>query len=309
MRTLRLRLMWESAEFAREPVPPALLYCHGDDPALLAAEQLRRGRELFASLRCVACHTDISASQVGVASANVSGDPPTTAAADDDARRGLPELLAAAPNLAGVARLQGSWITNWIVDPKARHADARMPRMNVSSHEAADIALWLETETTRVAETPAGGDIVAGAMSYEELGCVGCHRLANEGSDAYRRRSLSHVRDKFAAGQLADFLLTRRCATIQRLVCPTFTWTPGLRNRSRPTLSPPRNQPRFRAPTEYRERKERSSFGNGDVPSVTRLATRRRGRALCRRRSSTSLPRKVVWPSNLTSARECPGMS
>ena len=52
----QLRLMWESSEFAREPVPPTVLFHNSEDEELLRFQQLRQGRELFASLNCVACH-------------------------------------------------------------------------------------------------------------------------------------------------------------------------------------------------------------------------------------------------------------
>ena len=177
----QFRLMWESSEFAHEPVPPTVLFHHSEDEALAKFAQLRRGRELFASLKCGACHQ-----------AN------TANLADD--------LQNDSPNLAGVSRLNAGWMADWIVNPSKERPGARMPHLNVTHAEAADIALWLATKATRLVESSTTDTSEAGAVAFEDLGCIACHRLKSDGVDEYSRRSLAHAKGKFANGQLASFL-------------------------------------------------------------------------------------------------------
>ncbi len=177
----QFRLMWESSEFAREPVPPTVLFHNSEDEALSKFAQLRRGRELFASLKCGACHQTNTA--------NVADD-----------------LQNDSPNLAGVSRLNAAWMADWVVNPSKERPGARMPHLNVTRAEAADIALWLETKATTVVGSTTTGTAEAGAVAFEDLGCIACHRVKSDGVDEYSRRSLAHAKGKFATGQLASFL-------------------------------------------------------------------------------------------------------
>ena len=181
-RVAQVRLMWESNEFAREPVPPTVLFHNSENEKLIQFQQLRQGRELFASLRCVACH-----------------------GANDDSPL-APELIHDAPNLAGIGRLNQQWAIDWIVDPNKEHPGTRMPHLNVTPAEAADIAMWLGTKAANVEPSSKGGNAAEGSVAFEELGCLVCHRLKGDEVDEYSRRSLAHVKDKFATGQLAAFL-------------------------------------------------------------------------------------------------------
>jgi mono/diheme cytochrome c family protein/cytochrome c-type biogenesis protein CcmH/NrfF len=201
-----VRLLWESPEFALEPVPPTALFCPKDDESVLTAAQLRRGRELFSLLRCEACHGQ-SYQQDGTT---------TVAATSEDTDKQLSmELIRGVPNLAGSSRLQQDWLVDWIRNPQ-QHSESRMPRMNVSKDEANAIVAWLrERAPHELAEDASSGAkeaelpaevIAAGSDAYEDLGCAGCHHLRSDESDAYQRRSLNHVGRKFRSGQLAAFL-------------------------------------------------------------------------------------------------------
>ena len=191
----QFRLMWESSEFAREPVPPSILFHNGDDEELVRFEQLRRGRELFASLKCAACHSPSRSPARPLVEAVETTTGKSARPTDD------------APNLARVGRLKPQWLTEWIQQPQRSHADSRMPRLNVTSREATDIGSWLGTKASKVQPLTAVGDVEAGAIAFEELGCIACHRLKLDGADEHQRRSLAHVRDRFQTGQLAAFLL------------------------------------------------------------------------------------------------------
>lgn len=178
----QFRLMWASSEFAREPVPPTVLFHNGDDAELIRSQQLRRGRSLFASLKCVACH---------------AADSRLTLAAD---------LMNDAPNLAGINQTHRQWTIDWIVNPSQVRPGSRMPHLNVTVAEAGDIAAWLATKATQLESNALTGNADQGSIAFEELGCITCHRLKADGVDEYSRRSLAHVKDKFLPGQLASFL-------------------------------------------------------------------------------------------------------
>jgi len=86
---------------------------------------LQRGRALFESVGCLGCH------RVG------------------DDRRGIDGLDAASyrthgPNLAGSgSKLDAGWLYAWIQDPKSYWHETRMPKLRLTSAEAADITSYL----------------------------------------------------------------------------------------------------------------------------------------------------------------------
>lgn len=188
----RCRLMWESEAFAREPVPPSSLFCRSDDPELVAGEQLRRGRELFARLNCAACHEPERAAAV----------------------HRMVELNATAPNLAQrAATLEAEWLTRWLLEPRSLQNHATMPRLLKSGDEARDIAAFIQSLSTAATlgdESKASStdaDRERGMVLFEDLGCIGCHRLTPPAQeDPYDRRSLHFVATKFQPGGLEQFL-------------------------------------------------------------------------------------------------------
>ena len=52
-----VRLLWSGADFIPEPVLPTVLFHDPLDPQLLEGQQLRQGRELFATHNCLKCHS------------------------------------------------------------------------------------------------------------------------------------------------------------------------------------------------------------------------------------------------------------
>lgn len=92
-----------------------------DDPAA------RDGRELFASLACISCHT-------------VRGTP-----ADGIFGPDLTHLMSRATIGAGVARNTPENLRAWVNDPAALKPGVRMPAMQLSPHELARITAYLAT--------------------------------------------------------------------------------------------------------------------------------------------------------------------
>ncbi|MFO0903977.1 MAG: c-type cytochrome [Pirellulales bacterium] len=196
----RFRWLWESDEFALEPVPPTLLVARSDDAELAAGRQMRRGRELFATLRCAACH----------------------AAADAES---ADDLRYEAPRLAGAGRWNADWIARWIADPSHVRPGARMPRVGVTDAEARDLAAWLATlksaplkpallkpvegkAASAAAVAPVESLVKMGENLFEDLGCLACHTATRETHDAFDRTSLTHVRAKYTNDGLREYLQT-----------------------------------------------------------------------------------------------------
>jgi len=170
------------SESERQPAPPP-----GD---------LRRGRELFENVGCLGCH------RVG------------------DDMRGVDGIPAASyrwhgPNLDGTGtKLDPGWVYAWIQNPKGLWHETRMPRLRLTSAEAADITAYLvslRNDEFAARERPTSDPAVVDqiireylleqntideseqklqAMSAEEktlflgertisrYGCFGCHTIA-----------------------------------------------------------------------------------------------------------------------------------
>ena len=183
----QFRLMWESNEFAREPVPPTVLFHHSDDEALIKFEQLRRGRELYVSRHCRECHG------------------PTR----DRMQPLLPDQALSAPNL-GNGHFNAKWIEDWLLNPTAMNPHSLMPHVfngdpAQAQREARTIAGSMtlqgfysgpgphafDTQATREAA-------LAGKQLFEDVGCVACHHFRSpETADEYERRSLFHLNHKY----------------------------------------------------------------------------------------------------------------
>jgi cytochrome c2 len=205
-----LRLLWSSDAFETEPIPPTSLFC---EPLSEETRSLQHGRELFAQHQCVRCHR----------------------IADEvfSSRTAMPELKSEAPDLIGVgSRLRGDWIADWVLNPSKMRSDAHMPRLfpfnPTAEHrqQAADLAAYLSNLTLASGERQPPGlsdgqstSKTTGGKSapvrpesgvlWEDLGCIGCHRLTTPGEDASffsGRTRLDFVRDKFLSGELAQYL-------------------------------------------------------------------------------------------------------
>ena len=212
----RLRLFWKGRSFPAEPVPPTVLFCNGRDPDLLRSEQLRRGRELFATRYCFRCHVDSSGSWsrwVGVL--------------------GMDELDFSAPNLSNVGvRLNRNWLFAWLLNPSSIRNHVGMPDLlnrpssDLARQHAADLTEYLMTMRTelfleyvddyfvvkplKLAVPDSNAELkLDGEYLYEDLGCMSCHRLTLPNKkDEFDRTSLHYVGAKFQPGLLNAFLAT-----------------------------------------------------------------------------------------------------
>ncbi len=175
------RLMWRGRDFGKEPLPASLLK-HEKVAKLSQATLVRRGRTLFAQLKCAQCH---------------------------DSEKGMPEVSEMAPTLAGIgSRLDEAWMAEWVKDPKSLRAHARMPKVLSNDDDAKHIAAYLKTLTEGAPKVIAG-DKAAGAKKFHELGCIACHRSESNQDMATWNHApidLFNAGHKYSDGALAAFL-------------------------------------------------------------------------------------------------------
>ncbi|MBI2880053.1 MAG: c-type cytochrome [Candidatus Tectomicrobia bacterium] len=149
---------------ASEGVPPSgpLKYNPGPDAEAAA----RRGKTLFESRGCLACHAI-------------------------DGKGG-----AFGPDLGRVgAKVNADWVVNWVKDPKRYDPGTAMPDLRLSDAEAQDLAAYL---LSRGKPAPARPEIIAqlkdpaaiqeGRRLVENYGCYGCHNI--QGTEKIGRLSV-----------------------------------------------------------------------------------------------------------------------
>jgi mono/diheme cytochrome c family protein len=175
------RLMWRGRDFGKEPMSASLLK-HENDEKLSQAILVRRGRTLFAELKCAQCH---------------------------DSEKRMPEVSEMAPTLAGIgSRLDEAWMAEWVKDPKSLRAHARMPKVLSNDDDAKHIAAFLKTLIGDAAKVVAG-DKAAGAKKFHDLGCIACHRAEpNQDMATWNHApiDLFNAGQKYSDGALVAFL-------------------------------------------------------------------------------------------------------
>ncbi len=144
-----------------------------DEPshAGLATEEAisARGRALYHSIGCVACHGSLESAAV------VLDDPY------------LPDELAAEPSAVPFGDLRGKWrptaLADFLRDPMAVRPDGSMPSMDLSAAEADDLTHYLlglwgaaPAPTESVSGTRAdAASVERGAKLFGALRCAACH--------------------------------------------------------------------------------------------------------------------------------------
>jgi mono/diheme cytochrome c family protein len=124
---------------------------------------------------------------------------------------GMPEYGQNAPLLSELGtKCKTAFLVDWIRDPHAIRPHTLMPKVFAgegANQKAADLAAMLtqgaspKDEALDLKLAPQGGALFA------NLGCVACHQRPDaEGKDAQDRIPLGHIRDKWHAAPLVEFL-------------------------------------------------------------------------------------------------------
>jgi len=122
-----------------------------------------KGKELFESVGCKACHV----SEKGSAARRSEGSPERDYA----------------PNLWNIAdKAKPEWVYSWVKNPKAMWPDTKMPDLRLTDAEAANVTAYLMTlKSDQSYAEPAAGDERLAAQGKEliaKYGCFGCHNIA-----------------------------------------------------------------------------------------------------------------------------------
>ena len=186
----QLRLFWSDRPdkpMPHEPIRAGQL-AHEANPALEQADLRRAGRELFLEARCIRCHKD-------------------------GGEGGIPSLAMSGPDFSTIGdRRHPAWMAQWILNPKAHRATARMPRLLHGENAEADALAIAGHLATLKADPPPPAveypepDLEAGMELVEKLNCAGCHNLPGAEEPAKDKLNLSHINQKYPLGQLRDFL-------------------------------------------------------------------------------------------------------
>jgi mono/diheme cytochrome c family protein len=181
-----VRLYWSGKEVPFNPIPVAAL-SHSASAEIASANQLRRGRHLFAELRCAQCHTTPG---------------------------GMPDLAADAPAFGGIgSRRHSTWLAQWIANPESQRPGSPMPALfhgaDAATHSDA-IAAFLSSLKAANPPSPAPTSttelVEAGKSLYEKLHCVACHVAPDDGKADPAKISQKQVLAKFKPGALIGFL-------------------------------------------------------------------------------------------------------
>ena len=181
-----VRVYWSGKEVPFNPIPVGAL-SHTANADISSANQLRRGRDLFAELRCSHCHTT---------------------------QGGMPDLTADAPAFSGIgSRRHSTWLAQWIANPESLRPGTPMPALfhgaDAASHSDA-IAAFLGSLKGIAPPSPAAAStaelVEAGKSLYEKLHCVACHVAPEDTKADPAKISQKQVLAKFKPGALVSFL-------------------------------------------------------------------------------------------------------
>jgi len=181
-----VRVYWSGKEVPFNPIPVTAL-SHSASAEIASANQLRRGRHLFAELRCAQCHTTLG---------------------------GMPDLAADAPAFGGIgSRRHSTWLAQWIANPESQRPGSPMPALFHGADAASlsdAIAAFLGSLKTANPPSPAPTStaelVEAGKSLYEKLHCVACHVAPDDAKADPAKISQKQVLAKFKPGALIGFL-------------------------------------------------------------------------------------------------------
>jgi cytochrome c2 len=147
----------------------AYLWRNSEKAPLLAAAAPKgdaaKGKEIFESVGCKACHVAEKGSAARRSEASPERD--------------------YAPNLWNIAdKARPEWIYSWVKNPKAMWPETKMPDLRLSDAEAANVTAFLLTlKSDQAYPEPKGGAgeqeklAAEGKTLINKYGCFGCHNI------------------------------------------------------------------------------------------------------------------------------------
>ena len=193
---------WDSPMYQANLTEAGCIKCHRDQVFIPQAENLNQSRMTYELAGCWGCHN--------------------TTGYENKRNRG--------PSLKRIAhKTDRDFVARWVRDPKAFRESTWMPRFwdlgnNPDSElkdrndtEVAAIVEYVFEQSTDYADyaTPPQGNVVRGEALVNEVGCLGCHLIDENGYDQasiYRRRgpALTGTGTKLDAGFLYEWVRNPR---------------------------------------------------------------------------------------------------
>ncbi|MEZ6057312.1 MAG: c-type cytochrome [Planctomycetaceae bacterium] len=159
-------------------------------------EAVTRGRELFLTVGCVACH----------------------APRDDSGVELIQEESQPLGHVRDKYNLDG--LVRFLKDPLESRVSGRMPKMNLTHWEAIDVASYLlsgDNDETDAEPFQLNSDLAAkGKDRFQKLGCQKCHQLDS-------------TENQFMHPSLATARVDKGCLSMQAGDWPKFSFTTGQR--------------------------------------------------------------------------------
>lgn len=168
-----------------------------NQPPAVAPGDQERGRQLFHTVGCVACHAPES-----------NFVPPRVVGKE------MAEITAPSVPLGEPAqKFTFCGLVHFLADPLSMRPSARMPRLPLVGQEASDVAIYLLRDASdSVAEAAASMElqpdlVERGRRRFVELGCAACHRVEENGKpleSTLEAKPLSQLASAPAEGCLAQ---------------------------------------------------------------------------------------------------------
>jgi len=151
---------WEAPLLKGHETESSCRKCHAGTVETPEAPVLNKGRILFSSLGCSGCHL---------------------APGYEDAWKVGPELT----NIHEKTTM--NWIKRWILNPRSFKPTTRMPQFKITDEEAGAMAQYLastshpQPATDEEKSLLAKGNPEEGKKLFNDLACIACHRIGEEG--------------------------------------------------------------------------------------------------------------------------------
>lgn len=180
------------------------------EPLATEEEGYKKGRELYHTLGCVACHGAYESPRAVFGLSTMSND--------------VPKADVPAPH----GKLGGKWrpeaLREFLLDPLRVHPSGRMPNMKLSQEEADFVTRYLLTQWNKDTKPVTGkftvdpGRAALGKTAFAAKGCASCHEMGG---------GREEVKSTIAARPLAQLAMGKGCTDASDTKTPRFHFAAG----------------------------------------------------------------------------------